>query len=103
MTNRPINKDCHWICPEDTKVVEFVKNVNTIPKGSTAINVNRSIIDHMESTGMKRMYVNVSNLINVFPITSDEQKKKSKKIADCDCDNFYSTGNCEEETGRCEW
>lgn len=20
----------------------------------------------------------------------------------CDCDNFYSTGNCEEETGRCE-
>lgn len=20
----------------------------------------------------------------------------------CACDNFYSTGNCEEETGRCE-
>lgn len=76
MTNRPINKDCHWICPEDTKVVEFVKNVNTIPKGSTAINVNRSIIDRMESTGMKRMYANVSNLIlMLFPITSYEQKK----------------------------
>lgn len=59
-TNRPINKGCHWIWQVSMRVVAFVKNANTIPKASTAINANRSIIDRMESAGMKRMCVNVS-------------------------------------------
>lgn len=69
MTNRLINKDCHWICLEDTKVVEFVKSATTIPKESIATNVNQSIIDHMENTGMKRMCVNVRYYEKVFAIT----------------------------------
>lgn len=71
MTNRLINRDCHWICQEDTKVVEFVKSVTTIPKESIATNVNQSIIDHMESIGMKRMCANVryTYFENVIAIT----------------------------------
>lgn len=51
----------------------------------------------MANTGMRRMFVKVSNRIfrakhvHIF-----------LWISDCNCDHFYSTGNCEEGSGRCE-
>lgn len=62
-TKRSIDKDYLWIFMVTTKVVVFVKNVNTIPKASTVINVNRNTIDHMEKPGMKLMCADVSFLI----------------------------------------
>lgn len=44
------------------KVVEYVRNVSTIQRVSTVTSANRSTIDPMESTGMKRMCANVRDL-----------------------------------------
>lgn len=99
MTRKPIDKDSRLTSTVDSMVAAFVRTVSTTPKASTATNVNRNSIGRMGSNGTRRMCANVRNssesAINHF-------SRKSIRISACNCETFFSTGNCEEETGRCE-
>lgn len=57
---RSITRDYLLISMEDTKEVEFVKIVGTIPKELTVIAVRKVTIGRLEERSMQQMSVNVS-------------------------------------------
>lgn len=95
-------KDFRWTFMADLPVAACVKIVNTTPRASIATSANRNSIGHTESIGTKRMCADVR-----WSLYAKFWKKKwfnfnCRIISACSCDNFFSTGNCEEESGRCE-
>lgn len=52
--------DCRLISMETMMVAVFAKIVNTIHKETIVINVSQSFIVHTVNTGMKLMFVDVS-------------------------------------------
>lgn len=106
MMKRLIAKDYHWIYMETMKAAACAKVVNTIQKESIAINANRNSIDPMEGIGMKLMCADVRNETKTIQTRSfsvfDFCLVFFLYFVACNCDESFSTGNCEEESGRCE-
>lgn len=87
-----------WIFTVIMKVVVFVKAANIILRASIVISAERSSIDHTKGSGMKQTYAKVI----IYPILNLNFYLIIIFFTACDCDNFYSTGNCAEGSGKCE-
>lgn len=101
MTKLSTIKDFRWTSTVDSMVAASAKIVNTTPKASIVTNVSRNSSDLMEGTGTKRMCANVSGSHLQF-VEQTLQLTFDLTFSACNCENFFSTGNCAEETGRCE-
>lgn len=83
-----------------------VKIVNITRPESIVIDAKMDFIDHVERIGMIRMLVNVSQCKDYFNLRSIRHLTfllfNFILFAACDCSAFSLTGNCTEETGKCE-
>ncbi|ALC44510.1 LanA [Drosophila busckii] len=77
---RSTARACRWIYMATMMAVAFARTVSTTPRAPTATSASQSTTDPKANTGMKQMF----------------------EVVTCNCDFFYSTGHCEEETGKCE-
>lgn len=87
-----------WTFMDITMVVAFARTASTTPKEPTATSVKQSTIVHVANSGTRQMSAVVSKAIP--RMRTDLANCFS--FAACNCDFFYSTGHCEEETGKCE-
>lgn len=95
--SRRISSDIFFI-----QVVVFVRTVVTTHKESTAINVKIDSTAHMEGHGMKRMFAIVSKAEALASMRTLLNCSIETFSTACNCDYFYSTGNCGEGDGHCE-
>lgn len=75
----------------------FARIASIIPKALTATGANLDFIGRTTRLGTKRMCVSVSTL--------HLQRARVSfllYLSACNCDNYYSTGNCAEGSGQCE-
>lgn len=71
---------------------------STTPKASTVTGAKPASTDHTTKPGMKPTSVNVRLLFHII----EDWLSYTKTFLACNCDNYYSTGNCAEGSGQCE-
>lgn len=97
-TRRSTARASPWTFMDTTTAVAYARTASTTPKARTATSARQSTIVHVANSGTRQMSAVVSRA--VLRVRTDLANCCS--FTACNCDFFYSTGHCEEETGKCE-